>query len=125
MDRRFTISELAKEFQITTRTIRFYEEKGLLSPERSGTVRLYGGKDRVRLVLILRGKRLGLSLDESRDIIDMYEPGSANAKQLKRLLTKIREKREFLKQQGKEINKMLSDLKMAEQNCAVALADAA
>lgn len=125
MDRRFTISELAKEFQITTRTIRFYEEKGLLSPERSGTVRLYDSKDRVRLVLILRGKRLGLTLDESRDIIDMYEPDSANAKQLRELLTKIREKREFLKQQGKEINKMLSDLKKAEQNCALALADAA
>ena len=125
MDQRFTISELAKEFQITTRTIRFYEEKGLLSPQRSGTVRLYDSKDRVRLVLILRGKRLGLTLDESRDIIDMYEPDSANAKQLKKLLTKIREKREFLKQQAKEINKMLRDLKMAEQNCAVALADAA
>jgi DNA-binding transcriptional MerR regulator len=125
MDRRFTISELAKEFQITTRTIRFYEEKGLLSPKRSGTVRLYDSKDRVRLVLILRGKRLGLTLDESRDIIDMYQPDSANAKQLKKLLTKIREKREFLKQQGKEINKMLSDLKIAEQNCEVALANAA
>jgi DNA-binding transcriptional MerR regulator len=125
MDRQFTISELAKEFQITTRTIRFYEEKGLLSPKRSGTVRLYDSKDHVRLVLILRGKRLGLTLDESRDIIDMYQPDSANAKQLKKLLTKIREKREFLKQQGKEINKMLSDLKIAEQNCEVALANAA
>jgi len=125
MDRRFTISELAKEFQITTRTIRFYEEKGLLSPERSGTVRLYDSKNRVRLVLILRGKRLGLTLDESRDIIDMYEPDSANAKQLKKLLTKIREKREFLEQQAEEINKMLSDLKTAEQNCTIALADAA
>ena len=125
MDRRFTISELAKEFQITTRTMRFYEEKGLLSPERSGTVRLYDSKDRVRLVLILRGKRLGLTLDESRDIIDMYQPDSANAKQLKKLVTKIREKRESLKQQAKEINKMLSDLKIAEQNCVVALADAA
>jgi len=125
MDRRFTISELAKEFQITTRTIRFYEEKGLLSPERSGTVRLFDNKDRVRLVLILRGKLLGLTLDESRDIINMYEPDSANAKQLKMLLTKIREKRELLERQRKEINKMLSDLKTAEKNCSLALTDAA
>ncbi len=73
-DRSHSISELAAELGITTRTIRFYEEKGLLAPSRNGQQRIYSAADRVRLKLILRGKRLGFTLEESRDLIDMYDP---------------------------------------------------
>ncbi|MFQ3223095.1 MAG: DNA-binding transcriptional MerR regulator, partial [Porticoccaceae bacterium] len=71
----YSISQLSKEFEITTRTIRHYEDLGLLAPARRGQTRVYSPADRIRLKLILRGKRLGLSLDDSREIIDMYEPG--------------------------------------------------
>ena len=82
----YSISQLSKEFDVTTRTIRHYEEIGLLSPARRGQTRVYSAADRIRLKLILRGKRLGLSLDDSRDIIDMYEPGKTNVDQLKKLI---------------------------------------
>jgi len=107
----YSISELAREFGITPRAIRFYEEKGLLSPQRNGSARIFNAADRVRLVLILRGKRIGFSLEESRDIIDMYEPETANTHQLESLLNKLHEKRLLLERQKKEINVMISDLK--------------
>jgi len=117
MNSNFSISDLASEFQITTRTIRFYEEKGLLSPDRRGNVRFYNPAERIKLKLILRGKRLGFSLDESRDLIDMYDPETENTTQLHSLLDKIREKRGQLERQKKEINSMLKDLLRAEKNC--------
>ena len=101
----------AREFGITPRAIRFYEEKGLLSPQRNGSARIFNAADRVRLVLILRGKRIGFSLEESRDIIDMYEPETANTHQLESLLNKLHEKRLLLERQKKEINVMIRDLK--------------
>ncbi len=113
----YSISELASEFSITTRTIRFYEEKGLLSPQRQGSSRIFSEADRVRLKLILRGKRLGFSLEESRGIIGMYEPESANTLQLEVLLGKIREKQEMLKQQKQEINNMLRELRNTAESC--------
>ena len=119
----YTISDLAQEFDITTRTIRFYEEKGLLSPERSASSRIYNAGDRVKLMLILRGKRLGLTLEESRDIIDMYEPGHSNTDQLQRLIGKIRDKREYLQQQLQDIEGMMLDLRDYEEKCLQALAD--
>src|SRR5215470_14186477 len=77
MAERFTITQLSREFDVTTRTIRFYEDEGLLAPERRGQARIYGPRDRVRLRLILRGKRLGFSLSEIKEILDLYdrEPG--------------------------------------------------
>ena len=117
MNSNFSISDLASEFQITTRTIRFYEEKGLLSPDRRGNVRFYNPAERIKLKVILRGKRLGFSLDESRDLIDMYDPETENTTQLHSLLDKIREKRGQLERQKKEINSMLKDLLRAEKNC--------
>lgn len=117
MDVQYSISELAAEFSITTRTIRFYEEKGLLNPQRQGSNRVFTGADRVRLKLILRGKRLGFSLEESRDIIGMYEPETANTRQLEVLLEKIYEKQALLEQQKKEINKMLRELRNTAENC--------
>ncbi len=117
----YTISDLAAEFDITTRTIRFYEEKGLLQPRRDGNARIYTPADRTKLKLILRGNRLGFSLDESRSIIDMYDPGQDNTEQLKSLLAKIREKQEQLKVQLNDIEAMMLDLRGAEEKCLEAL----
>lgn len=119
--RTYSISELAEEFAITTRAIRFYEEKGLLQPRRQGQTRIYGAADRVKLILILRGKRLGLSLEESRDIIEMYHPDQDNSQQLQTLLNKIREKREHLKQQLQDLRTMMRELDEAEIRCLDAL----
>ncbi len=117
----YSISDLAREFGITPRTIRFYEEKGLLLPGRNGSTRVFSPADRVRLKLILRGKKIGFSLEESRDIIEMYQPETANTRQLESLLQKIQEKRVQLEQQKKEINTMLKDLKKTETICLNAL----
>ena len=121
MNRLFTITDLAREFQVTTRTLRFYEEKGLLTPLREGNTRIFNATDRIRLKLILRGKRLGFSLDESREIIGMYEPDAENDQQLQSLLDKIREKQQLLQRHKQEINTMLRDLKKTEAICIDAL----
>lgn len=120
--RDYTISELAAEFDVTTRAIRFYEEKGLLTPRREGQTRYYSAADRVSLKLILRGKRLGLTLDESGDLIRMYKPGSNNRAQLERLIDRIQVRRATLAQQLEEIKITLSELTEAEQRAQDALA---
>ncbi len=117
----FSISDLAEEFDITTRTIRFYEEKGLLNPSRKGQTRSYSSSDRTRLKLILRGKRLGLSLEESKEIISMYDPTRGNVNQLQKLVDKIRDKRKQLLAQQQDIEHMLTDLKGAEEKCLEAI----
>lgn len=117
----YTIRDLAKEFEVTTRTLRFYEEKGLLNPTRKGTSRVFSSADRVRLKLILRGKRLGFSLEESREIISMYEPATGNTRQLQTLLEKIQQKRALLEQRKQEIDSMLQDLMQTESLCLTAL----
>jgi DNA-binding transcriptional MerR regulator len=117
----YSISDLCKEFDITTRTIRHYEDLGLLSPSRRGQSRVYTPSDRTRLRLILRGKRLGLSLEDSRQIIDMYEPGKTNINQLNTLIDAIRVQRTKLNQQLDDISKLLEDLNNAEANCVIAL----
>ncbi|MBU6953215.1 MULTISPECIES: MerR family transcriptional regulator [unclassified Hahella] len=123
MTKNYSISDLAKEFDVTTRTIRFYEAEGLLSPERQGQTRIYSEKDRVYLKLILRGKRLGFSLAESKQIICMYDPDSGNRVQLQLMLNKIAEKRDILKQQLSDIRLMQEELDEAEERCQQALAD--
>ncbi|XXK44023.1 MerR family transcriptional regulator [Porticoccaceae bacterium nBUS_17] len=117
----YSISDLCKEFDITTRTIRHYEDLGLLSPSRRGQSRVYTPSDRTRLRLILRGKRLGLSLEDSRQIIDMYEPGKTNINQLNTLIDAIRVQRTKLNEQLDDISKLLKDLNDAEANCVIAL----
>ncbi|MBR9910894.1 MAG: MerR family DNA-binding transcriptional regulator [Gammaproteobacteria bacterium] len=121
MSKTFTISELAKEFAVTTRTIRHYEEIGLLSPRRSGQNRIYSAADRTRLKLILRGKRLGFTLEESRAIVEMYDPEHGNVEQLQRLLDRIHAQRAKLKAQLDDIRKLMRDLDEAEQGCLEAL----
>ena len=118
----YSISSLATEFDVTTRTIRFYEEKGLLNPQREGTRRIYSPGDRTKLRLILRGKRLGFSLDESADIILMYGTAGNNRKQLEKLITMIQVKRTELKRQQKDMKAMLKELADAEVKCRTSLA---
>lgn len=110
----WSISELSKEFDITTRTIRFYEAEGLLSPRREGQKRIYSSKDRVTLKLIMRGKRLGFSLAESRELIEMYQPDS-NQAQTERVLEKVQESRQRLLQQQDDIKVMLHELDAHEE----------
>jgi DNA-binding transcriptional MerR regulator len=117
----YSISQLSKEFEVTTRTIRHYEELGLLAPARRGQTRVYNSADRTRLKLILRGKRLGLSLDDSREIIDMYEPGKTNIDQLNKLIDAIKIQRHKLNQQLDDISMLLKDLNKAEADCIKAL----
>jgi len=119
----YTISELAKEFGVTTRTIRFYEEKGLISPRREGQKRLYSPADRVRIKLILRGKRIGLTLDECVEVIDMYDPGHNNAEQLHSLINRIQNRRQSLEQQKRDIDEMLRGLQNVQDICDRALQD--
>jgi DNA-binding transcriptional MerR regulator len=118
----WTIGELARTFGITTRAIRFYEDEGLLQPDRDGQTRIYRPRDRVRLKLILRGKRLGFSLSESRELIDMYSPDADNRDQLQALLDKIADRRRQLDQQKRDIAAMESELNEVEQRCRDALA---
>jgi DNA-binding transcriptional MerR regulator len=118
----FTIRELTREFGVTARTIRHYEEIGLLSPERRGQSRIYTPADRTRLKLILRGRRLGLSLDESRAIIDLYDPAHGNRAQLERLVERLREQRAALLERRRELDDMLQELDRAEAGCLDALA---
>ncbi len=120
-ERHFTISQLADEFGVTTRTIRFYEEKGLIKPRRSGQQRLYSTADRVRLKLILRGKRLGFTLEESRDLIDMYNPAQGNIEQLQVLLQKIADREASLRRQLSDIASMQRDLQNVRRRCEQAL----
>lgn len=121
MSKTYTISDLASEFDVTTRTIRFYEEKGFLKPQREGTRRIYSPSDRTKLRLILRGKRLGLSLDESAEIVLMYGSPRNNRKQLEKLVARIGEKQLELKSQQQDLEFMLLDLQSAQDRCLVAL----
>jgi DNA-binding transcriptional MerR regulator len=117
----FSIGDLASEFDVTTRTIRFYEEKGLLKPRREGTRRIYSPADRTRLRLILRGKRLGLSLDESAEIIRLYGSPGNNRRQLEMLIEKIQERRAALQRQQRDLAALLKELADAESKCRDAL----
>nr|WP_216610574.1 MerR family DNA-binding transcriptional regulator [Vibrio coralliilyticus] len=116
----YKISELAKEFDITTRSIRFYEDMGLIQPERKGSMRIYQRRDRVRLKLILRGKRLGFSLAEIRDLLELYDTNQIDT-QLIKMLKIIDEKEAVLKRQLEDITIVLNDLNTARQRCEEAL----
>ena len=116
----YTITELAREFDITPRTIRFYEDQGLISPKREGNggrVRVYGARDRIRLKLTLRGKRLGLTLSEIKDLVDMYDSPKDSAAQLKRFLLVLARHREMLEQQREDLEVTLSEIAMHEAQC--------
>lgn len=119
----YSISELARELDITTRAIRFYEEQSMLSPERRGQERIYSAKDKVTLKLILRGKRIGFSLAECKELIELYDPVQGNRKQLASFMQKIAERRNQLEQQLLDIQQMQLELDTAEERCLSAMAD--
>ena len=122
-EKTYTISELAKEFGVTTRTIRFYEEKGLIQPLRDGQKRLYKPADRVRIKLILRGKRIGMTLQESVELIDMYDPSHNNTQQLNKLINTVASRRATLLQQKKDIEDMLAGLDEVQALCEKAVSE--
>jgi DNA-binding transcriptional MerR regulator len=118
-----TITELAKEFDITTRTIRHYEDEGLLSPRREGQNRLFSQRDRVRLKLALRGKRLGFTLAEIRELFDLYDLARDEKRQLEQFLTKLEKRRASLAQQREDIEVMLNEITFFESQCRKLLAE--
>lgn len=122
MDRTYSISELAREFDITPRTIRYYEAEGLLSPAREGQKRIYSARDRVRLALVLRGKRLGFSLAEAKDVIDLYAAPQGEAGQLRTLLEKLDEKRAMLEEKRRDLEISLSNMDSYAERCRERLA---
>lgn len=113
----YSISELSKEFDITTRSIRFYEDEGLLAPTRKGQTRIYSQRDKVRLKLILRGKRLGFSLAETGRLFELYDADKSSAKQLSIMMELISKKKSDLKQKLEDINDLLIELNDIEKNC--------
>ena len=118
----YSIGELAKEFDITTRSIRFYEDQGLILPTRKGQTRIYNQRDKVRLKLILRGKRLGFSLAETGRLFELYDADKSSATQLKTIMDLIAHKKDDLNQQLEDIQAVLIELTGLEKNCQDALA---
>jgi DNA-binding transcriptional MerR regulator len=120
--RTYTITELAQEFDITPRAIRFYEDVGLLEPARSGRNRVYTQRDRTRLKLTLRGKRLGLALSEIKQLVDMYDSASDNAPQLEAFLGVLADHRRQLEQQREDLEVTLAEIAQHEARCRALLA---
>ncbi|MBO0400410.1 MerR family DNA-binding transcriptional regulator [Aeromonas veronii] len=117
----YSISELAHEFDVTPRTIRYYEDEGLLTPLREGQTRIYSHRDKIRLKLTLRGKRLGFSLAEIRELFDMYDTDKSSKTQLHSMIQLIETKRGVLRQQLEDIQMVLAELEAAEQRCVNSL----
>jgi DNA-binding transcriptional MerR regulator len=115
--RTWSITDLAAEFGVTLRTIRFYEDRGLVTPERRGTTRVFHPRDRIRLALVLRGKRLGFSLDEIATIVDMYDAEPGEVGQLNYLLEQIDVRRHELEQRRTDIDDTLAELADVERRC--------
>ncbi|MCG7327383.1 MerR family DNA-binding transcriptional regulator [Achromobacter sp. ACRQX] len=118
----WTISELAREFDVTPRTIRFYEDQGIVSPAREGRNRIFGPRDRTRLKLALRGKRLGLQLSEILTLIDMYDGPGDTEVQLRQYLSVLEQHRATLEQQRRDIDDTLQEISEQERQCRVLLA---
>jgi len=113
----YSISDLAREFALTTRAIRFYEGEGLLSPRRRGQTRLYGERERTRIKLILRGKRLGLALSEIRELFDIYAATGNERPQLAKFLLMLADRRAMLHQQREDIDAVLAEIVLLERDC--------
>jgi DNA-binding transcriptional MerR regulator len=116
-DRTWSIGELAAQFETTLRTIRFYEDRGLLSPQREGTARVFSDRDRVRLQLILRGKRLGFTLDEIAHVLDLYDETPGETGQLRYLLADIEQRRIGLLQKRQDLDEALAELDDLAERC--------
>ena len=123
MTKTYTISELATEFGVTTRTMRHYEDEGLLNPRREGTSRLFSNRYRVRLKLALRGKRLGFSLAEIRELFDLYDQTRDEKRQLQEFIGKLERRRAMLEQQREDIEVMLNEITFFQNQCRKLLAE--
>lgn len=115
--RTWTIAQIAAEFGVTHRTLRFYEDQGLITPLRRGTQRLFRPRDRVRVALVLRGKRLGFSLEEIRRIIDMYDAEPGEVGQLHYLIEQVERRRAELLQRQRDIEETLAELDVVQRRC--------
>ena len=123
MSATYTITDLATEFDVTTRTIRHYEDEGLLSPRREGMNRLFSNRDRVRLKLALLGKRLGFSLAEIRELFELYDLARDEKRQMQVFLAKLERRRALLAQQREDIEVMLNEIAFFENQCRKLLAE--
>jgi DNA-binding transcriptional MerR regulator len=119
----YSISDLAREFALTTRAIRFYEDCGLVTPRRNGRARVYGDRERVRIKLILRGKRLGLALSEIRELLDLYEVARNERAQIAKFLALLADRRARLFQQKEDIDAVLAEIDGIERDCRRRLKD--
>jgi len=117
----YTIGELSREFGVTSRTIRFYESKGLITPERRGTARSYSRRDRAQLILVLRGKNLGFTLEEIKEYLDLYAADTTQVAQLQHLLGKIDHRVELLRRKKMDLDRTQSDLKAIRSQVVAAL----
>ncbi|WP_430471719.1 MerR family transcriptional regulator [Thalassospira lucentensis] len=120
-DRFYTVPELAADLGITPRTIRFYEQKGLVNPQRAGTTRVYTRQDRAKMLIILRGKRLGFSLREIADYLDLYGADPTQSEQIRMLLGRVRERISDLEEQRQALDVTLDELRDIEQQSMDAL----
>jgi len=123
VDKFYTITELTREFGVSTRTLRFYEDEGLINPERRGRTRLFRPADRRLILEILRGRRIGFTIAEIRDIIRVYKDPPGEVGQLEMLMTKVSEKREELRQKRRDIEETLTELDNVEEACLTRLAE--
>ncbi|MFB2551523.1 MerR family transcriptional regulator [Ensifer soli] len=123
MDKYYTITELTREFGVSTRTLRFYEDEGLIQPERRGRTRLYRAIDRRLIQEILRGRRIGFTVAEIREIIQVYREPPGEAGQLRLMIRRVEEKREDLTRKRKDIEDTLSELDNVEEACLTRLAE--
>ncbi len=123
MHKFYTITELTREFGVSTRTLRYYEDEGLIQPERRGRTRLFRAADRRLIQEILRGRRIGFSISEIREIIQVYKDPPGEAGQLRLLMRKVEEKRDDLRQKRKDIEDTLAELDNIEESCLTRLAE--
>jgi DNA-binding transcriptional MerR regulator len=119
----YSITEMTREFDISTRTLRFYEDEGLIHPERRGRTRLYRSADRHLLAQILRGRRIGFTIAEIREIIQVYKETPGEVGQLKLLMRKVEEKRDSLRQKRKDIDETIGELDSIEEACLNRMAE--
>ena len=123
MDKFYTITELTREFGVSTRTLRFYEDEGLINPERRGRTRLFRPADRRLIQEILRGRRIGFTIAEIREIIQVYKDPPGEVGQLEMLMAKVSEKRDELRQKRRDIEETLTELDNVEEACLTRLAE--
>ena len=119
----YSITELTREFGVSTRTLRFYEDEGLLQPDRRGRTRLYGENERLLIRQILRNRRIGLTLAEIKDVLELFHHLPNETSELKKTMDRIKVQREELRQKRRDIDEIMGELDLAEENCLARLAE--